>query len=44
MYGKIRELLDLADYGIESLIINADKPGNIRLAVSGQKVKGTLIK
>ncbi|MGN1322284.1 MAG: isopentenyl phosphate kinase, partial [Methanosphaera sp.] len=44
MYGKIRELLDLADHGIESLIINADKPGNIRLAVSGQKVKGTLIK
>lgn len=44
MYGKIRELLDLAGHGIESLIINADKPGNIRLAVSGQKVKGTLIK
>lgn len=44
MYGKIRELLDLADHGIESLIINADKPGNIRLAISGQKVKGTLIK
>lgn len=44
MYGKIRELLNLADHGIESLIINADKPGNIRLAVSGQKVKGTLIK
>ena len=44
MYGKIWELLDLADHGIESLIINADKPGNIRLAVSGQKVKGTLIK
>ena len=44
MAGKIKELLDLAEHGIESQIINAEKPGNIELAVSGQKVKGTIIK
>ena len=44
MAGKIRELLDLAEDGIESHIINAETPGNIKLAVSGQKVKGTIIK
>lgn len=44
MAGKINELLTLAEEGIESLIINAEKEGNIRAAVSGQKVKGTLIK
>ncbi len=44
MAGKIRELLELAEYGIESLIINAEKEGNLRLAVSGEKVTGTLIK
>ncbi len=44
MAGKINELLDLAEYGTESLIINAEKEGNIKLAVSCKKVKGTLIK
>ncbi len=44
MAGKINELLNLAEYGIESQIINAEKPGNIELAVSGQKVRGTIIK
>ena len=44
MAGKIRELLELADYGIESIIINAEKEGNLRAAVSGEKVRGTLIK
>lgn len=44
MAGKINELLELATYGIESQIINAEKEGNIRLAVSNQKVKGTIIK
>ncbi|MBE6493753.1 MAG: isopentenyl phosphate kinase family protein [Methanosphaera stadtmanae] len=44
MAGKVNELLNLAKYGIESQIINAEKPGNIELAVSGQKVKGTIIK
>ncbi len=44
MAGKINELLELAEDGIESLIINAEKEGNIKLAVSGKEVKGTLIK
>lgn len=44
MAGKINELLELADYGIESQIINAQKKGNIKLAVSGKAVKGTIIK
>ena len=44
MAGKIRELLELAEYGIESQIINAEKEGNIKLAVSGRQVKGTIIK
>lgn len=44
MAGKISELLELADDGIESLIINAEKAGNLQKAVSGEEVKGTLIK
>lgn len=44
MAGKIRELLELADDGIESMIINAEKEGNLESAVSGKHVKGTLIK
>ena len=44
MAGKIRELLDLADEGIESIIINAEKEGNLELAVSGKEVKGTIIR
>ena len=44
MAGKISELLELAKYGIQSQIINAQKEGNIRLAVSGKEVKGTIIR
>ena len=44
MMGKINELLALADEGTESQIINAEVEGNIQQAVSGQKVKGTLIR
>jgi isopentenyl phosphate kinase len=44
MEGKINELLELAEYGIQSQIINAEKEGNIKKAVSGQNVKGTIIK
>lgn len=44
MSGKINELLELASKGIQSQIINAQTPGNIELAVSGQEVKGTVIK
>ena len=44
MAGKINELLELAQEGIESQIINAETEGNIKLAVSGKDVKGTIIK
>ncbi len=44
MAGKIKELLELADEGIESMIINAEKEGNLERAVSGKKVKGTIIR
>lgn len=44
MAGKLEELLELAQKGIQSQIINAQKPGNIELAVSGKTVKGTIIK
>lgn len=44
MEGKINELLELADKGITSQIINGEVEGNIKAAVSGSKVKGTIIK
>lgn len=44
MAGKISELLELADHGITSMIINAEKEGNIKSAVSNREVKGTIIR
>ena len=44
MIGKIKELLELADIGIESLIIDANEPKTIFNALEGKKVKGTIIK
>jgi isopentenyl phosphate kinase len=43
MVGKIKELLKLADLGIESKIINANKEGLIANALSNKKVKCSLI-
>ncbi|MDO5848746.1 MAG: isopentenyl phosphate kinase [Methanobrevibacter sp.] len=43
MVGKIKELLDLADLGIESQIINADLENNIFDALENNKVKKTVI-
>ena len=43
MIGKIIELLKLADLGIESKIINANKEGSIANALLNKKVKGSLI-
>jgi isopentenyl phosphate kinase len=43
MKGKIMELLDLADCGIDSVIFNAAKEGNIGLAIKGEPV-GTRIR
>jgi len=44
MVGKIKELIELADMGIESKIINANEPNAICNALEGKKVKGTIIK
>jgi isopentenyl phosphate kinase len=44
MTGKLRELLELAERGIESKIINADQPGLLKKSLNGEKVKGTIIK
>ncbi len=43
MVGKVKELLDLADYGIDSEIIDATEDGAIYKALQGMEVKGTLI-
>lgn len=43
MVGKIKELLYLADLGIESKIINAEVKDNIFKVLEGQDVKGTVI-
>ena len=43
MIGKIKELLYLADLGIESKIINAEVDNNIFKVLENQEVKGTLI-
>lgn len=44
MVGKLKELLYLADFGIESKIINANVENNIFKALEGIQTKGTLIK
>jgi isopentenyl phosphate kinase len=44
MFGKIQELIELADLGIESKIINAQIPDLIKNALKGKDVKCTLIK
>lgn len=43
MVGKIKELLYLADLGIESKIINAEVKDNIFKALENEDVKGTVI-
>ncbi|MBE6500432.1 MAG: isopentenyl phosphate kinase family protein [Methanobrevibacter thaueri] len=43
MVGKIKELLYLADLGIESKIINAEVKDNIYKALEDKDVKGTII-
>ena len=42
-YEKIKELLYLADLGIESKIINAEVEGNIFKVLENEEVKGTII-
>ena len=43
MVGKIKELLYLADLGIESKIINAEVENNIFKVLENEDVKGTII-
>ncbi len=43
MVGKVKELLSLADIGVDSEIINANHPGVIAAALQNNKVKGTKI-
>ena len=43
MVGKIKELLYLADLGIESKIINAEVEDNIFKVLENKDVKGTII-
>jgi len=43
MVGKIKELLYLADLGIESKIINAEVEDNIFKVLENKPVKGTII-
>lgn len=44
MIGKIKELLELAEIGIESKIIDVNEPGAIFDALNNKKIKGTIIK
>jgi len=37
MRGKIRELLDLADEGVSSVIFNAAKPGMVERILRGER-------
>jgi len=43
MVGKVKELLDLAEYGISSEIIDANEIGAISKALQGKEVRGTKI-
>lgn len=43
MGGKVSELLNLLELGIESLIINANQKDNIKKVLNGEKVTGTTI-
>ena len=43
MKGKLQELLDLADMGIDSVIFNAAKEGNIVRALQGESI-GTRVR
>jgi isopentenyl phosphate kinase len=43
MKGKLREMLDLADEGISSVIFNAAKKGNIAKVLSGEPA-GTVVR
>lgn len=43
MRGKLRELFDLADRGIQSQIFNAGRPGNVKRVLEGEHL-GTIVR
>jgi len=44
MHGKLQELLELADMGIQSEIINAERKGIVQRALNNEKILGTIVK
>jgi len=44
MFGKVKECMDVAKFGVESLLVNALKPDYVRKALSGERVIGTVIR
>lgn len=44
MNGKLQELLELAEMGIKSEIINAERKGIVQRALNNEKVLGTVVK
>lgn len=44
MMGKLQELLELADMGVESEIVNANRRDVLKKAINHEEVTGTLIK
>ncbi|MGB9937880.1 MAG: isopentenyl phosphate kinase [Methanobacterium sp.] len=44
MHGKLQELLELAEMGVQSEIINAEREGIIKKAINHEKVLGTVVK
>jgi len=44
MVSKVKELIELAKYGIESEILSGSLPGNITKALAGEKGLGTVIR
>jgi isopentenyl phosphate kinase len=43
MGSKVRELLALAERGVEAEIVNATKPGILKRAVQGERGLGTVV-
>jgi isopentenyl phosphate kinase len=43
MYGKVMELLTLANAGVPSLVFNAGTPGNVTKFLKGEEITGTMI-
>jgi isopentenyl phosphate kinase len=43
MGSKVRELLVLAERGVEAEIVNATKPGILKRAVQGERGLGTTV-